>query len=937
MCIVLQHTEIWHNLFVSKGRIMDTRQNMIVDNQTNKIITPDVISCTYNNQSGGYDVLFRSMKSYSYGYGRITWMKNPKRLEPALYRIAHLGNKLFGVVDIYVFEGRSQDYWHVCFENGSERDYSERDLVIIKSCFDDGTSKNVFSYLRKIAELSELKMEDGTNLLSKHYEKISSFMSEEMALAAYLNPNSYQNTNRDDVVPIFPFGCNASQYKAVKTALENKLSVIQGPPGTGKTLTILNIVANLLISGKTVQIVSNNESAITNILEKLSLPEYGMGFLAAMLGKSDNKKGFIQNQVESYPDLSDWNNTFLSEEDFIRELLQHSEKLNVIFQQQERLALAKQELQELKTEIKYFEQYTEDTNDNLTQFKIRKKLKSEKLVQLWQECQSLSETGKKIVFFFKIKCYFFYGISDWNIFKKEASKIINVLQNMFYQERLEEITGEIDMLERSLESKDAGKLMDEFVGISMTYLKGHLYNKYGTRKSRHVFCEDDLWKNPSEVQKEYPIVLSTTFSSRSSLCKEAYYDYMIMDEASQVDIATGALALSCAPNVVIVGDTKQLRNIVKRNIKNKSDAIFESFKIAEGYRYSKNSFLQSICEVLPTIPQTLLREHYRCHPKIINFCNYKFYGGKLVIMTSDKAEENVISVVKTVIGNHERDHMNQRQIDSVLIEVLPNLSYPRSDIGIIAPYNNQVVALKDALLVTGIDVATVHKFQGREKDAIILSTVDDEVTDFSDDPYLLNVAISRAKKQLYLVISGNEQPEDSNIFDLVSYIEYNNFSVVDSKLYSIFDYLYKQYTQIRIEYLKKHKRISEYDSENLMFALIQDTLKEQELTYLSVVCHLPLNMLIRNTELLSDEECRYVANNSSHLDFLIYNRLSKKPVLAIEVDGFRYHKAGTRQKARDTMKNHILEVYEIPYLRFATNGSREKERLVEELKRLLKL
>ena len=36
------------------------------------------------------------------------------------------------------------------------------------------------------------------------------------------------------------------------------------------------------------------------------------------------------------------------------------------------------------------------------------------------------------------------------------------------------------------------------------------------------------------------------------------YDYVIMDEASQVDIATGALAMSCAKNMVIVGDTNQL-------------------------------------------------------------------------------------------------------------------------------------------------------------------------------------------------------------------------------------------------------------------------------------------------------------------------------------------------------------------------------------------
>lgn len=915
---------------------MNPRQHMIIDNQTNKIITSDVVSCKYNSQSQRYDIVFKSGRSFPYGYNRITWLRDPKVLDPALYHIAHLGKEFFGITAIYVFTDRYQNYWHICFQNGSERDYREQDLTIIKSCLEDATSKNVFAYLKRMADLSDLKGDDGTKLLQQHYEKLSSFIGEDTALAAYLKPNSYGNAQKVEAVPIFPFGCNASQYKAVKAALENQLSIIQGPPGTGKTQTILNIIANLLVSGKTIQVVSNNEPAITNILEKLSSPKYGMDFLVALLGKADNKKDFLQNQTGFYPDLSDWNQEIPDENNFIEGVRQRSVRLNEIFQKQEQLALAKQEFQELKTERRYFEQYTEETNDNLTQHKIRRKLKSQTLMQLWQECQSFSDTGKNVTFFFKIKSYIVYGISDWNFYKIEISKIINMFQNLYYQARSAELTDEIETLERDLAAQNAKRLADELSAISMTYLKSILYNKYGEKKSRRVFCEEDLWKNPSDIQDEYPIVLSTTFSSRSSLCKEASYDYLIMDEASQVDIATGALALSCAKNAIIVGDTKQLPNIVGGDIEKTSDAIFESFNIDEGYRYSQNSFLQSICNVLSGVPQTLLREHYRCHPKIINFCNHKFYNGELVIMTPDNGEENVISAIKTAVGDHERDRMNRRQIDSVVQEVLPQLNYPQTEIGVIAPYNNQVNALCDALAGTEIDVATVHKFQGREKDAIILTTVDDEITDFTDNPYLLNVAVSRAKKQLYLVVSGNEQPEDSNIYDLVSYIEYNNFSVTESKLYSIFDYLYKQYTQSRMEFLKKHKRISEYDSENLMYALIQDTLKECDLPFLDVICHMPLNMLIRDPKLLNDEECRYAMNSATHLDFLIYNLISKKAVLAVEVDGYHYHKNGTAQAVRDKMKNHILDLYEIPYLRFATNGSGEKERLVEKLTELLK-
>ena len=207
----------------------------------------------------------------------------------------------------------------------------------------------------------------------------------------------------------------------------------------------------------------------------------------------------------------------------------------------------------------------------------------------------------------------------------------------------------------------------------MQILKDQLAWKYGKNSQRKRFTEEDLWKNPYEVLQEYPVILSTAFSSRDSLNADVVYDYLIMDEASQVDIATGALALSCARNVVIVGDTKQLPNVVTENTRNKANFIFESYHLNEGYRFTK-SFLQSVLEVMPNVTQTLLREHYRCHPKIINFCNQKFYRGELIIMTEDKGEKDVLSVIKTVPGNHERNHYSQRQIDVIKDEIIPKFN-----------------------------------------------------------------------------------------------------------------------------------------------------------------------------------------------------------------------------------------------------------------------
>lgn len=97
---------------------------------------------------------------------------------------------------------------------------------------------------------------------------------------------------------------------------------------------------------------------------------------------------------------------------------------------------------------------------------------------------------------------------------------------------------------------------------SMQYLKHRLFIKYSRSKGRPIFTGEDLWKKPREFQAEYPVILSTTFSSRSSLYNKSKFDYAIMDEASQVDIPTGALALSNAGHAVIVGDSKQLPNVL---------------------------------------------------------------------------------------------------------------------------------------------------------------------------------------------------------------------------------------------------------------------------------------------------------------------------------------------------------------------------------------
>lgn len=909
---------------------MNTTKYMIIIK--GEIKTRDVKYLEQDDTSHKMNVTFNNRKTYSYTLDNVEFLENPKFLNPRKYHLSKDGKNFFSVEAIYEFVGKDATYIHVCFKNNVERDYYKSQLDIQESYLNKKDAAKVFDYIKETSKLSNLKNEsNGEQLLPKKFKKIS-FLRSDVALTKYLNPKSLKESIDGEYMPIFPFGCNNSQYVAVKRAMENQISVIQGPPGTGKTQTILNIIANILIQGKTVQVVSNNNSATENVFEKLSSSKYNLGFIVATLGKSDNKTNFINNQKTNYPDFTSWKSDDI-QDDFMQQVQEKSKKFKTVFDKQERLAQLNQELNRLKIERKYFNEYLNETNVTVDYTKYKRSMKSNKWMKLWQECQSISEVNKDINFFFKLKFFFKYGLYNFSIYSLEISQIITTFQAFYYETRENEILKELDDITAYL-NNTSNHLLDNLTNDSMKFLKNYLANKYEKNTYRQLFTSEDFLKNPYDILNEYPVILSTTFSSRDSLNDNVVYDYVIMDESSQVDIATGALAMSCAKNMVIVGDTNQLPNVVDKHTEIRADAIFNQYNLSKGYRFT-NSFLQSVLEVMPNVTQTMLREHYRCHPKIIEFCNQKFYRGNLIIMTEDHGEKDVLKVIKTVKGNHSRNHFSQRQIDIIKNEIIPNDITNKKETGIISPYNNQVQSLKEQ--IDGIEQATVHKFQGKEKDTIIISTVEDEITDFVDDPYLLNVAVSRAKKKLILVVTGNEQNKERNIMDLIDYIQYNNFEVVESNVYSIFDYLYKQYTKERKLFLNKNNRKLEYDSENLMYTLLEEILKNDDYKMLDFVCHFPVNMLIKNPYLLNDDECLYAMNPATHVDFLVYNRISKRAILAIEVDGYAFHQKETAQAKRDLLKNHIFELYYIPLLRFSTTGSGEREKIINMLNKILNI
>ena len=542
------------------------------------------------------------------------------------------------------------------------------------------------------------------------------------------------------------------------------------------------------------------------------------------------------------------------------------------------------------------------------------------------------ENKKKPNFWFKMKWGFLLGVRIFSLLNIEPRIIVDMLESAYYIAKKREIESELLVYEKVLSTINLTQRIKDLKGSAMARFKYSIANRYKS-EVRKKFALKSIKSQSEEFLKEYPIVLSTTYSAKACISKDMVFDYVIMDEASQVDIKTGALALSCAMNAVIVGDDKQLPNVISKEETKALEVIEATYNVADKYSALNNSFLESCIGVFVDAPITLLREHYRCHPKIIDFCNKRFYGGELLPMTVDKNEDKVLQVIRTTPGNHARGHYNQREIDVIVKEILSE--YKEEDsVGIITPYRDQAYAINQAI---GRDIAsTVHKYQGRECDTIIMSMVDNYPTEFSDDPNLMNVAISRAKNRLCIVVNGNEMPVDTNLAQLVSYIQYNNFEVRNSCLHSVFDILYRQYTAERLAYETKINKVSEHLSENLVYNVLCQAIADFKITNLGVLCHYPLSRLIADVSVLDDRERTFVESPFSHVDFLIYNTITKHPKMTIEVDGWQYHKGNEAQESRDVLKDEILWKYGLKPWRISTVDVIDVEVIKNKLKDISK-
>lgn len=915
---------------------MDDRFIVFLKNKTSLQFEYKSDVLTVVSTNAGYHITFNSGKSYYYGSGKVQYYPLVLRRENVrIYENGKLNNR-YNAVDDY---GR-----YLIFREKGSCSFPVEKNANIEICYlkkNIHQAESIINYFKDILKESggasfDIQSEETTNenlnqisaeILLKALNEID-IEESRSALSNYIDGiNPAISASKDTL--IYPFGCNESQKLAVETALSNSISIIEGPPGTGKTQTILNVIANLIVQNKTVAIVSNNNAAVFNVWAKLR--EHGYGTLVASLGNNDNRASFFNNLEEQKI-----NKIFEAPGDRLKKAENKVRDLDPIltnsFQYRNKLAILNTELSDAEIEFNHVK--AEQPLNADIQFVLNKKLYRKWNFRTTLKLKKLLSTidlkGKWSIIN-KLRLALQYGLFDLHGLYRYSEEFPVYVNYKFYELYIEKIKNEIIEVENWLAANNEEANLKQFIEASKEVFDGVLFEKYN-HLDKIAFNAKNYRHQFDDFIKHYPVVLSSTLSLHTSIPKEHLFDYLIIDESSQVDIIKSAVCFSCCRNVVVVGDSMQLAHIVNKQSNDAAGQYYAKHNISPAYDYIQQNILNSLKNLYrDNAKSVLLKEHYRCHPAIIGFCNKKYYDKKLVIMT--RANSHPFKIIETNISGGKENY-NQRQIDETDFYIRNNYVADFTKVGVIAPYRKHVDMLQKQL-PDGAEADTIHKFQGREKDVIIFNTVKNNIGTFIDNPNLINVAVSRAIKEFIVVKpAAMDLPHGTNIGDMIRYMCYTgnpNETIIKGNICSVFDLLYKEYNKAFTSFLLSNKNIKGSAAEIIIHKLLSEDilLNNTQFSSIDMVREYRLSDLIRNFQPFSEDEIRFIRNNS-RIDFLLYNKIDKTPVLAIEVDGVAFH-SNKLQYERDSKKNNILEIIGLPLLRLSTDGYQEETRIIESL------
>ncbi len=593
--------------------------------------------------------------------------------------------------------------------------------------------------LLPVAGWGVLKRSSGSSGVVDELERLGSESAGDWSSALGAMFDGGETREAENKPILAPVLLSDTQEHLVKSARSNDLTVCHGPPGTGKSFTLAAIAVDHIARGETVLVVSKKDHAV-DVLRQKAVELLGSTEAIVRGGRNNHLKKFKDRvsrvlarrysaDVEHRHHLHEVTMSLL---DVLSDIMDATEQLDSEYEK----SILRGEVS-AKPDPSWYERIKKLWYEG----KVRKRpLLAELSVQLDK----------------------LYGKKD-----KIVKRLIRAQQNYLVNKVMTETSSRADMkkLQTALKKRRSSEQYSAFMAADF-----------------------------DSILKVYPIWMTSLSDLHRVLpLKKAMFDVVIIDEASQCDIASALPAIHRAKRVVIAGDEKQLRHvsfISHAGMKKFARDLGLSDEDQEVYDYRNVSLMDlAISNVRAASQVAMLCEHFRSLKSIIRFSNTEFYQGSLRLMRDRpwEADDGSSLEFRYCDGVRSDVGVNEAEIDAVLNDLARfmgkrwrgSLNY--KSIGILSPFRAQVDALTaavsayaqehscESLVVKhGVRVGTAHSFQGEERDIMLISlaygrTDNSGSRRFLEQEDVFNVSITRARHEqiVYHSVHGHELPATS--------------------------------------------------------------------------------------------------------------------------------------------------------------------------------
>ncbi|MBI9109945.1 AAA domain-containing protein [Maridesulfovibrio ferrireducens] len=610
-----------------------------------------------------------------------------------------------------------------------------------------------------------------------YIEKAPDHELDKTALNSIFTDGKIENTNHNATEKIghrileFPT-LNPAQFKAVKSALNVKVSVITGPPGTGKSQVVAATIINSRLRNKSVLFTSRNHKAIDAVVSRLS-SEDGLSLIVRANSKEDpNLKYTFEHSIremlsECYDAsvVENWNlileelDSFIEKKEIglaqIQKISLLTERLGELEERKDVLALdiVPETLVSLNKYAKSFPTISfKKISDSLSRLDSFNESFLQKKKLLWKRfvlLPDLFKCNQKLKLFNKLALPTFpRNKSQLPEFKDQILKVISCADYSLLTKKTERIELELLALPSFEECAASLRKIDEIIskkslkvikyeslsriGTPPSISREELLGLKGALKSVKTGCAGRYLESETKrvlhervpyILEAFPAWAVTNLSIGSRIPLAAgIFDLAIIDEASQSDIISAIPVLFRAKRATVVGDPFQL-NHTSRLSTEKDTLLRKDVGIlkVEDIRYSyTESSLYDLVAGADNINPVFLSETFRSCQDIADYSNQAFYSGRLKVATNPTGLivpqgmrlgihwKNLSGEIQRASGGGCICLTEAQEVKKIVSQIIEENKF-NGTIGVVTPFRQQANRINDILFDGDIDYGLAQK------------------------------------------------------------------------------------------------------------------------------------------------------------------------------------------------------------------------------------